>query len=165
MTVDHPLHGMSDYASAYEVVMGAVEQARRDPRVDPGRVGLWVFSGGGPLLTPLLREAPTWLRCMAGTYPVLGSRPSRELPEGFRPIDVLNRAPALPLILTRVGLEAPPIAEGVATFLKHADSSALHVDVIDVPHGHHGFDFDDVNPLSVGAVGQATERVTAALRL
>lgn len=164
VTVDHPLHDMSDYASAYAVVLGAIEEARDDPRVDGDRVGVWVFSGGGPLLSPLLRETPPWLRCLAATYPVLDSRPDRELPAGFRPADELSGATSLPLVLTRVGLEAPLIAQGVASFLAYACTSALQVDVIDVPDGYHGFDLDDATPASVSAVEQAMERVTAALR-
>lgn len=164
VTVDHPLFDMSDYASAYAVILRAIEEARDDPRVDRDRVGVWVFSGGGPLLSPLLRETPRWLRCLAATYPVLASRRDRELPAGFRPADELRGATSLPLVLTRVGREAPSIAEGVASFLAQASTSALQVDVIDVPEGHHGFDLDDATPASVSAVEQAMERVTAALR-
>lgn len=92
VTVDHPLHGPGDYASAYDVVLRAVEQVRGDARVDAQRVAVWVFSGGGPLLTPLLRTRTPWLRCLAASYPVLDARPGRELPAGFRPIEAVHRA-------------------------------------------------------------------------
>lgn len=65
--VDHPLHASTDYRRAFAGVAQAIEQVRVDERVDGGRVAVWVFSGGGPLLTPLLRERPSWLRCLAAS--------------------------------------------------------------------------------------------------
>lgn len=164
VTVDHPLHSLDDLPAAHAVVVQAVEAARADARVDEDRVAVWVFSGGGPLLSPWLAQPPSWLRCLAATYPVLDARPDRVLPVGFRPIDALAAGPRLPFVLTRVGRESAWIADGVARFLTAAEPGRLQVEVVDVPNGHHGFDLTDPGPESVAAVERSLELVIAAVR-
>lgn len=52
----------------------AIDFVRAQPKdfgVDPERIGVWAFSAAGPFgLAPLLREAPAWLRAVAGFYTV-----------------------------------------------------------------------------------------------
>lgn len=164
ITLDHSLRALTDLPAAHGVVEQAVEAARADSRVDGDRVAVWAFSGGAPLLSPWLARPPAWLRCLAATYPVLDSFPDFELPDGFRPVDALGAGSPLPFVLTRVGLEAAPIAAGVARFLAAAESSRLRLTVVDVPHGHHGFDTLDPGPESAGAVRSALDAVAAAVR-
>ncbi len=68
---DHRLQSVADYSIAAQDVASAVEQARGFDGVDPDRVGLWFFSGGGLLVADWLAAPPPWLRCVAMTYPVL----------------------------------------------------------------------------------------------
>jgi acetyl esterase/lipase len=164
VTVDHPLHGFDAYGAAHEVVARAVDEVRADARVDADRIAVWAFSGGSPLLTPWLARPPEWLRCLAATYPYLDPIPDFPLPEGFRPVQALGAGPSLPFVLTRVGLEQPPVADGVARFLTAAGSSRLDVTIVDVPHGHHGFDTIDPGPESAAAVRAAVDHVATALR-
>ena len=164
ITVDHPLHGLTEYPAAHAVVEQAVEAARADDRVDADRVAVWAFSGGGPLITPWLTRPPAWLRVLAATYPYLDSVPDFPLPEGFRPIDALGAPSTPPLVLTRVGLERPPVAAGMERFLAAAGESGLRVTVVDVPHGQHGFDTIDPGPELAEAVRSALGLVAAAVR-
>lgn len=46
----------------------------------------------------------------------------------------------LPVVLTRVGLEMPEIAVTVEEFLAAAKDAGTDVEVVDVPHGRHGFE-------------------------
>jgi acetyl esterase/lipase len=46
VTLDHRLHGAGDFETAAADLAAAAWQARADPRVDPGRLALWFFSGG-----------------------------------------------------------------------------------------------------------------------
>lgn len=163
VTIDHPLHSYDAYPAAYAEVLRAIGEVRTDPRVDGDRVAVWCFSGGGPLISPLLLQPPQWLRCVAASYPVLASRADRELPGGFRPIDALTPRCQPPIVLTRVGLEAQPIATGVSAFLSQAQNHGVHIDIVDVPHGHHAFDVADPGPESTAAVNRALELVTAAI--
>jgi acetyl esterase/lipase len=164
VTVDHPLHALTDLPAAHAVIEETVAAVRADARVDADRVAVWAFSGGGPLLTPWLARCPAWLRCLAGTYPVLDSLPGFDLPTGFRPVEAVGDGSPLPFVLTRAGLEAPPIAAGVERFLAAAGQSRLQVTVVDVPHGHHSFDILDPGQESADAVRAAVGHVAAALR-
>lgn len=113
---------------------------------------------------PLLADPPSWLRCVALTYPVLAPLPGWEVPDGFQPIQALPGAGDLPLLLTRVGREQAEIAETVAAFLTAAAAQGASLEVIDVAEGQHGFDMLDYDDDSRRAVRQALSWVTGALQ-
>ncbi|MFD5748081.1 alpha/beta fold hydrolase [Streptomyces sp. NPDC127033] len=164
VTVDHRLHGLTDYASAAEDIAAAVERVRADPRVDGERVALWFFSGGGLLLADWLAAPPPWLRCVAATYPVLAPLPGWSLVERrFRPAATVAGAGPLPIVLTRVGRERPEIAATVEEFLTAAEGGGARVEVIDVPLAHHGFDAFD-HGTDTEAAEQARRAVERAVR-
>ncbi|WP_433087567.1 hypothetical protein ACQP1P_16610 [Dactylosporangium sp. CA-052675] len=156
------------------VVREAVDRAREHPRVDGDRIALWFFSGGGPLCADWLRDPPSWLRCVALTYPRLGGS---ELEPSFRPIDAVEavgaaaaagvagamRASALPIVLTRVGLERPDLAATVAEFVAAARFAEANLTIVDVPAGRHAFDTLDDTDASRYAVGQAVDHVLTTL--
>jgi dienelactone hydrolase len=149
--------------AAAEVAAGA-DQLRAAPGIDPGRIALWFFSGSGLLAARWLERAPSWLRCVAATYPRF-SLPDDlpDLPDLPTAIDAIARAPRLPVVLTRVGLERPDLAAAVEQFADAAASSGANLEIIDVPHGRHGFDFLDHTDESRAAVRQALNRVAAHL--
>jgi acetyl esterase/lipase len=149
VTVDHRLHDLNAYPAAAEDVAAAVRVAREDPRVDPDRIAIWFFSGGGPLLTDWLRESPPWLRCVAATYPILATPPDRA---------------TTPVVLTRVGLEQPRIAATVEAFIAAAGLAGIPLTVVDVPHGHHSFDMVDDTDESRAAIEEAFAAVLAHLK-
>lgn len=146
--------------AAAEVAAG-VDRLRAAPGIDPDRIALWFFSGSGLLATRWLERAPSWLRCVAATYPRF-SLPD-DLPDLPTAIDAIARAPRLPIVLTRAGLERPILAAAVEQFIGAATSSGANLEIIDVPHGHHGFDFLDHTDESRAAVRQALDRVAAHL--
>ncbi|MFE6133479.1 alpha/beta fold hydrolase [Streptomyces sp. NPDC056437] len=165
VTLDHRLHDVADYERAAGDVAAAVERVRADPRVDADRIALWFFSGGGLLAADWLAAPPTWLRCLAATYPVLAPLPNWGLPGGrFRPAEAVAQAGALPVVLTRVGLESPEIAATVEEFLATATGCGAHVEVVDVPNGHHGFETRDPTDESREAVHHAMRTVLGRLR-
>ena len=161
-TVDHRLHSPAAYATAADDVRAAVEVLRADPAVDGDRLALWFFSGGGLLSADWLREPPPWLRCVALTYPLLEPFPSWPEDPRFFPADAVAHAGGLPIVLTRVGLENPQVAEGVEAFVKAAAADA-RLEIIDVPLGHHGFDYLDNDDASRTAITRAADLVLAAL--
>jgi hypothetical protein len=160
-TVDHELHSPVGYPVAAGNVRAAVERLRADPRVDADRLALWFFSGGGLLSADWLREPPAWLRVVALNYPVLAPLPGWPVDPAFRPVDAVAAAGDLPIVLTRVGLENPVVAEGVEAFVAAAAKARL--DIVDVPRGQHGFDYLDDDDESRAAVQRAVELVLAAL--
>jgi acetyl esterase/lipase len=165
VTVDHRLYGLADYDRAAEDIAAAVELVRADPRVDGDRIALWFFSGGGLLTTDWLAAPPSWLRCLAATYPVLAPLASwGGVDPRFTPAAAVGGAAGLPLVLTRAGLESPEIAATVEEFLTAAKDAGAEVEVVDVPNGHHGFEVLDHTPESVRAVELAMHAVLAHLR-
>lgn len=164
VTLDHRLHSPGDYPAAADDVAAAVEQARALPGVDPGRVALWFFSGGGLLTSGWLSAPPPWLRCLAATYPLLAPLPGWEVDERLRPVDAVRSAARLPILLTRVGGERPEIAATVEAFVAEAEKRHADLTVLDVPGGQHSFDILDHNESSRAAVRQAMSWVATALR-
>lgn len=163
VTCDHRLHDIGGYRLAGSDVAAAVQVARDDPRVDADRIAIWFFSGGGLLLGDWLHETPEWLRCVAATYPLLAPLPGRNVDLPFLPVDAVAMAGALPIVLTRVGRERPQVARTVEAFVTAARTSAARLEIVDVPHGRHGFDMLDHTEESRNAVEQAIDTVLAAL--
>lgn len=164
VTFDHRLHSVAGYPAAADDVGSAVERARALPGVDPDRVALWFFSGGGPLTADWLSAPPAWLRCLAATYPVLAPLPGRDPGARFHPVEAVRTAGALPILLTRVGRERPEIAATVEAFTAQAALHRARLTVIDIPEGQHGFDTLDHNESSRSAVLQAMTWVITALQ-
>ena len=173
VTLDHDLFDVDAYPHAAGQVVAAVDRVRRDPRVDADRVALWFFSGGGPLSADWLRDPPAWLRCVALSYTLLGGLPGFTPGVRFRPADAVEavgvaaaagvagamRANALPILLTRVGLERPAIADTVEAFVATARDADADLITVDVQNGRHAFDVLDHTDESRRAVDRAVSLV------
>jgi len=159
VTVDHSLiRGYDQLSTAADDVEAAVGILRADPQVDPGRVGLWFFSGSGLLAGEWLDSRPDWLRWIALTYPCLATPPGVD--ELISAAEVIGKHKDLPVLLTRVGREREELAGPVAEFVS-AGGAAL--DIIDVPKGQHGFDMLDHTEESRAAVTKALDWAIAHL--
>jgi acetyl esterase/lipase len=162
VTFDHGFESYETFDVAIADIAQAIEAAQAHPHVDPDRIVLWGFSGAGMLLGPWVDESPAWLRGVAASYPCC--RPLEDAPSA--PIalaDAVADAGELPILLTRVGLEEDEIAETVTGVIVAAESVGAALDVIDVPHGHHGFDQVDPGEESQEAVRAAMSWVSARL--
>lgn len=163
VTLDHRLYGLADYPTAAEDLARALDLVRADPRVDPERIALWIFSGGGLLAADWLAAPPPWLRCVALNYPVLAPLSDwRQVDARFRPAEALSAA-SPPVVLTRAGLEHPPFQETVDAFLAVAERTGAEVELIDVPLAHHGFEAIDHLPETRAAVTRAAASVVRHL--
>ncbi|MFJ3302304.1 alpha/beta hydrolase [Streptomyces sp. NPDC086549] len=164
--VEHRLYGITEYARAADDVAGAVELLRADPRVDPDRIALWFFSGGGLLAADWFAARPAWLRCLALNYPVLAPLPGwGAVDERFSPVGALpaDGGTLPPLVLTRAGLETPQIAATVERFVNAAEEAKAPMEIIDVPHGVHGFEIYNRTDESREAVTRAVRTVLGHL--
>jgi acetyl esterase/lipase len=161
--LDHRLHSPADYPLAADDVAAAVELARADRRVDADRVAVWFFSGGGLLMADWLRTPPTWLRCVAASFPVLAPVRDWVVDPRFRPIEAVAEVGELPIVLTRVGREDPEIAATVEAFVVAAGECGARLDIIDVPDGRHSFDMLDHTEQSRHAVRRAIDAVLTAV--
>ncbi|MFE4676641.1 alpha/beta fold hydrolase [Streptomyces sp. NPDC056723] len=164
VTVDHRLHELTAYGRAADDIAEAIEFVRADPRVDGDRVALWFLSAGGLLAADWLAAPPSWLRCVAASYPILAPLPGWGLADSrFRPAAAVRGAGRLPIVLTRVGLERPEIAVTVEEFVAAAADCGAALEVIDLPLGHHGFETTDPTDASRDAVRRAVRSVLGHL--
>ena len=118
------------------------------------RVGLWVFSAGGPFgLAPLLQRRPDWLRCAAGFYTIWDLAPYRDqlrdpIDERIRRWSAITALDAEmpdlpPLLVARAGRDRPAILAGTDAFIHRARERGADLVVLDHPDGQHGFDTRD----------------------
>jgi Dienelactone hydrolase family len=158
-----PLNAWTDFPRAADALRQGIDFVRADPRVDPARIGIWTFCGGSPLISDWLRTPPEWLRCLAATYPALGSRPGMDPGPRFEPAAALAADRNVPpFVLTRVGREDPKVAQTVENFVAAAAQNQVELEIIDVPNGRHGFDMLDRTEESRAAVRRAVEFVIKA---
>ncbi|WP_406078958.1 dienelactone hydrolase family protein [Micromonospora sp. NBC_00858] len=157
--VSYQVADLSALPATADDIAGMIEQVRADPRVDPDRVVLWFFSGGGLFSADWLRVAPPWLRGIALTYPLLIPLPGWEIDARFLPVEALGSGAGVPLVLTRAGRDIPPVLAGIEAFLAAATTHGRPVRVIEVPDGPHSFDILDHTPQSEAAVLAARDAV------
>ncbi|GAB3301990.1 alpha/beta hydrolase [Parasphingorhabdus pacifica] len=141
ITFNHRLYSDSHYPQAAEDLAATIEQTRALDSVDPDRIGLWFFSGGGVLAAEWLVKRPEWLRCVAFTYPVLAPPPG--WPGDGPRFDVLaaaSSAPSLPKLLLRVGGELPFFAQTQDAFVEAERAHDGDLEVIELPEAQHGFE-------------------------
>lgn len=174
VTFDHRFLAPERLADAREDVAAAVGHVRSEAAtlgIDPDRLALWAFSGGGPLLAAPLRERPSWLRALVAYYAALDLRqppPGAEDTLGperrreFSAVESLGNdaRTAPPLLLARAGLDHPWINGGIDRFVQEALARGATLDLLTHPDGRHGFDVLDDDARS----RQIIERTLAFLR-
>src|SRR5579871_3309354 len=85
--------------------------------IDPGRLCLWVFSGGGIFFGPLLREASDSIRCLIAYYAVLHT-PFPAFSAATQIAETTGRIP--PILIARAGLDMPQVNDGIDHFVQQA---------------------------------------------
>ncbi|MER7586666.1 hypothetical protein ABTW72_03925 [Micromonospora sp. NPDC127501] len=161
--VSYQVSELTALPAAADDIAAMVEQVRADPRVDPERVVLWFFSGGGLFAADWLRVPPPWLRGIALTYPLLIPFPGWEVDARFLPVEALSSGTGVPLVLTRAGQDIPPVLAGIDAFLPAATARGWPMQVIEVPDGQHSFDILNPGPQSEAAVLAARDAVLELL--
>ncbi|MBW8874385.1 MAG: alpha/beta hydrolase [Acidobacteria bacterium] len=127
--------------------------------LDPDRLAIWAFSGGGPHLAPFLRREVPGVRCLVAYYTLLDLRPIRERVTGgmdeelaarFSPVAVLpdTSYEGPPLLIARAGLDQPWINDTIDAFVARALAANAPLDVLNHPRGRHGFDVLDADERS-----------------
>jgi acetyl esterase/lipase len=135
VTFDHRFLAPERTSDAAGDVADAVAYVRKNAPslgVDPERLALWAFSGGGRFLAAPLRERPTWLRAAAAFYAVLDAP---DLPDDTRPLP--------PMLVGRAGLDNPQLNAGLDRFVQAALARNATIDVMNHAQGHHAFDILD----------------------
>jgi dienelactone hydrolase len=158
-TFNHRYHGWPQLDKAAGDIDAAIEylRARADSfHLDPDRLCLWVFSGGGRFLARALRDRPPFARCLVAYYAPLdlqhqpGEAPvvPPEIVERFSPVAHLrdDESAGIPLFIARAGLDHPRLNESIDRFIARALAANAPLDVANHPRGRHGFDTLDDHP-------------------
>ena len=156
VTFSHRFFGFDQLEQAAEDIAAAVTYVREHAdthSVDPDRLCLWGFSGGGPLLAGALRERPAYLRCLAAYYTVMDLRPlasaeemadvvTMETLKRFSPVAAVEEGGgrSLPLLVARAGQDNPALNAGLEAFVRAALAANMTLDVLNHPAGYHAFD-------------------------
>jgi acetyl esterase/lipase len=166
-----PIEVAQDVRAAVDFIRGDAD----DFGVDADRVGIWVFSAGGPFgLAPLLQRRPRWLRCAAGFYTIWDLLPFRaRLPwatdastRRWSCLTALESETAdlPPLLVARAGRDSGQILEGTDTFVGKARRRGVNLTVLDHPTGQHGFDTRDDDERSREIIGLTLDFFVRHLR-
>ena len=146
------------YAEGAEDLRAILELLRRDGAslgVDGSRVAVATFSGGGPMLAPLLRQRPASVRALAGFYSFLDTEHvnlaeaeiTSETAKAFSPLAAIETtAPSAipPLFLARAGKDSiPGVNHSIDAFVARALEKNLTLTVVNHPNGSHGFEHKD----------------------
>lgn len=157
VTFDHRFLAPGRLADAGRDVTDLMAHVRTNARslgVDPTRLALWAFSGGGCFLAAPLRERPTWLRAVVGYYAVLDLQQPRpetdngigtELRQSFSAIRGLGHdaRSAPPILVARAGLDNAWLNGGIDRFVQVAVAKGATLDLLSHPEGRHAFDILD----------------------
>jgi acetyl esterase/lipase len=138
--------GASDVAAA----LAYVRRNAGTLGVDPERLCLVFYSAGGPLMTPYLKDAPPYVRCVVGVVPFMDMR-DMEFHKQLETAETLNEySPVLqiastvrqvPLLIVRAGKdEIPDVNKSIDQFVPAALAANYPVTVANHPDGGHGFE-------------------------
>lgn len=162
VTFKHRLYEPESYEQAASDLAAALAHVRSHAaalHVDPDRLALWAFSGGGSLLASALAAPVPWVRCVVSYYGIVDLRPApaglraklaKGIETGMSPVyqvEQANDAKRLPPgLVARAGLDDDWINQGVDAFVRAALAKGLTLDLLTHPRGRHGFEIlDDTN--------------------
>jgi dienelactone hydrolase len=146
VTFNHRLHALSDFERAQSDVAAAIDYVRghaAEYNVEPERIALWYFSGGGPLLNAVLRDRPAYVQCVLAFYAYLDARHARAKSAG------------LPMFVARAGLDQPLINQAIDAFVQEALAGNAPLELMNHPAGRHGFDILDDDARSREIIARA----------
>jgi len=136
-------------------LVGYVRANARVLGVDPDRIALWFYSGGGPFLSLALRDRLPFMKALVAYYPILDlrERAPGEMRGGHDDLDdeirlafspayhiAASGFPAPPLLIARAGRDNPWLKGTVDRFVAAALTADATLDVLNHPEGRHAFD-------------------------
>jgi len=162
ITFNHRYYGMDHLEQAAHDIETAIAYVRahaNDFNLDPDRLALWAFSGGGPFLSLALREHLPYVRCLVSYYALLDLRPFQGRAAGavtdavlhaFSPVAHLEAgaAPAFPILVARAGQDQPTLNGTIDSFVQAALAANLPIELMNHLRGQHAFDILDADDRS-----------------
>jgi hypothetical protein len=157
VTFNHRLFALTDYERSKADVAAAIDYVRSNAaklNVDADRIALWSFSGGGPLVAPMLRDRPDYVRCILAFYAYLQPAAAH----------VRSNGTGLPIFVARAGLDHAQINQAIDEFVQAALAGNAILDVMNHPAGRHGFDMLDDDERSREIIARAVAFAQAHVR-
>jgi acetyl esterase/lipase len=159
-----------DMETSFSDVEAAIQFIRSNAaanHVDPERVALWAFSGGGPHLSIGLRGNTPYIRCLLSFYGILevnnsssGSSNAPQSMEEFSPVAYLQKPQKnLPSVLiARAGLDrVAGLNAGTDLFVSKMLALGGDINLLVHPFGRHGFDGADDDDQSRDIIAAAID--------
>lgn len=154
VTFDHRYFGwgaLDQSAGDIEAAIQYVRERADSFQLNPDRLALWAFSGGGVLISPFLRQRPAYVKALAAYYPIfdladfrdVGPELTDDLVARYSPAAAIGGGGLPPLFLGRAGQDSPRLLQGVDRFVQAALAANIHLDLMNHPEGRHGFDLLD----------------------
>jgi acetyl esterase/lipase len=149
VTFEHRYYEENKYATAAGDVTAMIDFIRSHAaefKADPDRIVLWVFSGGGPLIT--LGFDKPYVRALVDFYALL---------DGPAPYSPIARAAEIrvPMLIERGGHDAKEINEPLKRFLDAALAHDVLLELLNHPAGVHGFDIQTDDARTREVIGRA----------
>jgi len=180
VTFNHRYYGTQekDFEQSIGDIRDAIAYVRNHAgtfHVDPQRICLWAFSGGGPQLVVALREPLDYIRCIVSYYAVLdfgnaAKHPgipslSAEVVKRYSPARCLNeKNPYIPpVFIARAGHDNPLLNASVDQFLSRAFACGVNIEVCNHPAGRHSFDILDDDTRSREIIARTIEFIRSNL--
>jgi acetyl esterase/lipase len=177
ITFNHRYHAPADMPTAEADVRAAIEHVRANAGrlyVDENRLAIWAYSGGGPLISFVLRESLPYVRCLVTYYAVLDlQQPPGPLPPGvtddmlrrYSPVACLrdNKDRIPPVFVARAGRDNAWLNGTVDRFVTEALGANITIDVMNHPVGQHGFDILNGDARSRAIIARTIEFVRTSL--
>ena len=174
VTFNHRLYSLAAYddsAADVKAVLEHVRASAAELHVDPDRIAVWAYSGGGPLLGFAYRDAPPWLKAVVSYYAILDLPPDGTAPgasDRLSPLKHLkaSQGPVPPTFIARAGHDSPVINASVEAFVAAALAKNVMLEVFTHPEGAHGFDLDmgpNDTPRAREAIARTVEFLKARL--
>jgi dienelactone hydrolase len=177
ITFNHRFYGSKEAADAAGDVDALVAHVRANAealRVDPDRLALWAFSGGGTFLSRPLAQRPTHVRALVSYYAILDNRvpppgaPNVLSDEERRALSpAAQLAPGAPfpyMLIARAGKDNPLLNATVDTFLREALAAGVPLELLNHPTGQHAFDILDDDARSKEVLARTLEFLKTHLR-
>ncbi len=164
--------GLETSFADVEAAIRFVRENAASYHIDPDRVALWVFSGGGLHLSLGLRGDKPFIRCLVSFYGILDPRefkpqpgPAEEALRKYSPLDVLSDPAAVlpPVLIARAGLDSHGINAGVEKFVVKMMQLNRDITLLSHPQGRHGFDILNDDQQSRDTIAAAVAFVRSRL--
>jgi len=169
-TFDHSYTDFNRLEDAAQDVEAAVSYIRSNASefgIDPDRICLWACSGGGPLLSWVLRDQPDYVQCIVVYYayldlrqkPEIADSMSKDVVDGFSPAAWISKQSAadLPILIAKAGLDNIIINQSIDSFVTQAENAGLAVETMVHETGHHGFDVNNDDSTSRTIIARTIE--------